>query len=88
MNVATRTRLDVIALSKHIGAEIRGIDRVPPRSRHPGHPQTWLDHAVWCFATRALQQDLAGDRIFRRDAPLTRPPKFFPKDMRGCCRIS
>ena len=31
MNVATRTRLDVVPLTRHIGAEIRGIDlRVDP----------------------------------------------------------
>ena len=50
MNVATRTRLDVIPLSKHIGAEIRGIDL-----RAPLDPDTIRDiYRTWRFATRTL----------------------------------
>ena len=83
MNVATRTRLDVIPLSKHIGAEIRGIDL-----RAPVDPdtirdiyQTWLDHAVLVFRNQNFtQQDLLRvTEYFGETAPLTRPPKFFPK---------
>jgi alpha-ketoglutarate-dependent taurine dioxygenase len=83
MNVATRTRLDVIALSEHIGAEIRGIDL-----RATLHPdvireihQAWLDHAVLLFRNQSfLQEDLLRvTGYFGELAPLSRPAKFFPK---------
>jgi taurine dioxygenase len=83
MNVATRTRLDVIPLSKHIGAEIRGVDL-----RAPVDPDTirdiyqaWLDHVVLVFRNQNFtQQDLLRvTECFGETAPLTRPPKFFPK---------
>jgi hypothetical protein len=35
MNTATKTRLDIVPLSKHIGAEIRGIDLRERPDRRP-----------------------------------------------------
>jgi taurine dioxygenase len=83
MNVATRTRLDVIALSRHIGAEIRGIDlrsTLDPDVIREIH-QAWLDHAVLLFRNQSLSQEdlLRVSGYFGEIAPLTRPAKFFPK---------
>jgi taurine dioxygenase len=83
MNVATRTRLDVIPLSKHIGAEIRGLDLRAPLDPDTIRDiyRTWLDHAVLVFRNQNFtQQDLLRvTEYFGETAPLTRPPKFFPK---------
>ncbi len=83
MNVATRTRLDVFALSQHIGAEIRGIDlRVPlDRDTIGDIYQAWLDHAVLLFRNQSFTQEdlLRVTEYFGETAPLTRPAKFFPK---------
>jgi len=83
MNVATRTRLDVIPLSKHIGAEIRGIDlraSLDPDTIRDIY-RAWLDHVVLVFRNQNFtQQDLLRvTEYFGETAPLTRPPKFFPK---------
>src|ERR1700732_3652738 len=83
MNVATRTRLDVIPLSKHIGAEIRGVDLRPPVDPDTIRDiyQAWLDHVVLVFRNQNFtQQDLLRvTEYFGEIAPLTRPAKFFPK---------
>jgi taurine dioxygenase len=83
MNVATRTRLDVIPLSKHIGAEIRGIDLRVPLDRNTARDiyQAWLDHVVLLFRNQNLSQEdlLRITEYFGETAPLTRPPKFRPK---------
>jgi taurine dioxygenase len=83
MSVATRTRLDVIPLSKHIGAEIRGVDlrsRLDPDIVGEIH-QAWLDHAVLLFRNQSFSQEdlLRVTGYFGEIAPLTRPAKFFPK---------
>ena len=48
MNVATRTRLEVVPSSRHIGAEIRGIDLRATLDRDAIGDiyQAWLDHVV------------------------------------------
>jgi taurine dioxygenase len=82
MTVATRTRIDVVPLTKHIGAEIRGVDlsqELDPDVVAEIH-QAWLDHAVLLFRGQKFSQD---DQIrvtgyFGELAPLTRPPKFRP----------
>jgi taurine dioxygenase len=83
MNVATRTRLDVVPLSRHIGAEIRGVDL---RAKLDGGTlrdiyQAWLDHVVLVFRNQSFSQEdlLRVTEYFGEIAPLTRPPKFFPK---------
>ncbi|MEA2998021.1 MAG: taurine dioxygenase, partial [Alphaproteobacteria bacterium] len=83
MNTATLSRLDVVPLSKHIGAEIRGIDlRVPldTESMDAIH-QAWLDHSVLLFRGQSFSQEdlLRVTGCFGELAPLSRPPKFFPK---------
>src|SRR5258705_7916331 len=46
MNVMTPTRLEVVPLAKHIGAEIRGIDlrQKPDPDTVKAIYQAWLDH--------------------------------------------
>ncbi|HEY7244359.1 MAG TPA: TauD/TfdA family dioxygenase [Xanthobacteraceae bacterium] len=83
MSVATRTRLEVVPLSRHIGAEIRGVDlriSLDPDTVHEVY-QAWLDHLVLLFRGQDLtQQDLLRvTEYFGETAPLTRPAKFFPK---------
>jgi taurine dioxygenase len=83
MSVATRTRLEVVPLSRHIGAEIRGADlriSLDPDTVHEVY-QAWLDHLVLLFRGQDLtQQDLLRvTEYFGETAPLTRPAKFFPK---------
>ncbi len=83
MNVTTRTRLDVVPLSKHIGAEIRGIDLRETLGADVVDEihRTWLDHAVLLFRGQSFSQEdlLRATGYFGELAPLTRPPKFFPK---------
>jgi taurine dioxygenase len=80
---ATKTRLEVVPLSKHIAAEIRGIDL---RDSHDADTiaqihRAWLDHAVVLFRGQTLSQDdlLRVTDYFGELAPLTRPAKFRPK---------
>ena len=83
MNVATAARVDVVPLSKHIGAEIRGIDlrtALDADTIKQIH-QAWLDHAVLLFRNQSFSQEdlLRVTGYFGELAPLTRPAKFFPK---------
>jgi taurine dioxygenase len=83
MTIATKTRLDVVRLSAHIGAEVRDIDL--RESLDPGAVrairQTWLDHAVILFR----DQDLAQEDLLRvtgylgEIGNLGRPAAFYPK---------
>jgi alpha-ketoglutarate-dependent taurine dioxygenase len=83
MNVAIAARVDVVPLSKHIGAEIRGIDlrtTLDADTIKQVH-QAWLDHSVLLFRNQSLSQEdlLRVTGYFGELAPLTRPAKFFPK---------
>jgi taurine dioxygenase len=83
MTLATRTRFDVIPLSKHIGAEIRGLDLRTPLDAETiaGIHRAWLNHEVLLFRGQNLAQEdlLRVTGYFGELAPLTRPPKFHPK---------
>lgn len=59
MNVTTKTRLEVIPLTKHIGAEIRGIDlrEKPEDATVKAIYQAWLDHLVIIFPGQQLSQE-------------------------------
>jgi taurine dioxygenase len=83
MNVAIAARVDVVPLSKHIGAEIRGIDlrtALDADTIKQIH-QAWLDHSVLLFRNQSFSQEdlLRVTGYFGELAPLTRPAKFFPK---------
>jgi taurine dioxygenase len=83
MNTATKAKLDVVPLTKHIGAEIRGIDlrEKPDEATVNAIYQAWLDHLVVVFPDQKLsQEDL--NRVtnyFGEQGMPRRPPKFFPK---------
>ena len=83
MNVITKSRLDVVPLSQHIGAEVRGLDL---RDKPDGKTiesiyQAWLDHLVLVFPDQNLsQEDFVGvTGYFGGLGELSRPAKFFPK---------
>jgi taurine dioxygenase len=83
MDARTRTTLEVVPLTTHIGAEIRGIDlhdtldAATIRDIH----KAWLDHLVLVFrGQRFLQEDLIrATGYFGEIGPLSRPMKYFPK---------
>jgi taurine dioxygenase len=83
MTVATRTRLDVVPLTQHIGAEIRGIDlhEKPDEETIAATHQAWLDHLVIIFPGQKLsQEDLVRvTHYFGEQAQHSRPAKYFPK---------
>jgi len=76
-------RFEVVPLTRHIGAEIRGIDlRVEPDAATVrAIYQAWLDHAVLIFPEQKLEQEdlLRATRFFGEPGKLSRPPKYFPK---------
>jgi taurine dioxygenase len=83
MDAATTTRLEVVPLTKHIGAEIRGIDL---RNNLDGETvkairQAWLDHLVLVFRGQQFGQEelVRATGYFGEIGPLSRPPKYFPK---------
>ena len=83
MDARTKTNLEVVPLTKHIGAEIRGIDlrdtldTATIRDIH----RAWLDHLVLVFrGQRFAQEDLIrATGYFGEIGPLSRPMKYFPK---------
>ena len=91
MTAATLARLETVPLSKHIGAEIKGIDLREPldAGTMAAIHQAWLDHCVLLFRGQSFsqedfqsfsQEDLVRvTACFGEIAPLSRPPKFFPK---------
>ncbi len=83
MTVAAQTQLNVVPLSQHIGAEVRGVDlrdQLEPDSIRSIH-QAWLDHAVLLFRDQDLSQEdlLRVTSYFGEIGALARPPEFFPK---------
>jgi taurine dioxygenase len=85
MNVATKTktRLEIVPLTRHIGAELRGIDLCerPDDATVRAIYQAWLDHLVLIFPGQDLSQEdfVRVTGYFGEIGELHRPPKFFPK---------
>jgi len=83
MSTATSTRLEIVPLSRHIGAEIRGIDlrERPDDDTVKAIYQAWLDHLVIVFPGQELSQEdfLRVTGYFGELGEISRPPKFFPK---------
>src|SRR5215207_8469385 len=83
MDAALDTRLEIIPLSKHIGAEIRGVDLSQPLdvATSKAIHRAWLDHAVVLFRGLKLEQEdlLRVTEVFGEIGGLARPPKFYPK---------
>src|SRR6202162_80811 len=83
MSTMTRTRFEVVPLTEHIGAELRGIDlrQKPDDETIRAIYQAWLDHLVIVFPGQTLsQEDLVRvTGYFGENGELGRPPKYFPK---------
>ena len=93
MNTATKTRLDVVPLTKHIGAEIRGIDlrEKPDDDTVKAIYQAWLDHLVIIFPDQKLSQEdfVRATGFFGehgRDFAAGRNSS--PRAIRACCPAS
>src|SRR5258708_37331987 len=82
MTTMTRTRFEVVPLTKHIGAEIRGLDlrERPDDETVRAIYQAWLDHLVLIFAGQDLSQEdlLRATTYFGRTGHLDRPAKYHP----------
>jgi taurine dioxygenase len=83
MHAATKTKLEVVPLTRHIGAEIRGIDL---RDTLDGETiaaihRAWLDHLVLVFRGQQFGQEelIRATGFFGEIGALSRPPKYFPK---------
>ena len=83
MTVMTQAKLDVVPLTKHIGAEIRGLDlrEKPDDATIKAIYQAWLDHIVIIFPDQKLSQEdlIRVTGYFGEQGMPRRPPKFFPK---------
>src|SRR5438105_1530751 len=83
MVAMTNTRLDVVPLSQHIGAEIRGLDLhdKPDDETVKAIYQAWLDHLVIVFPDQKLEQEdlVRVTGYFGEMGMPRRPPQFFPK---------
>jgi alpha-ketoglutarate-dependent taurine dioxygenase len=98
MNVLakTKTKLEVVPLTKHIGAEIRGIDlrERPDDETVKAIYQAWLDHLVIIFPGQKLAQEdlLHATTFFGENGGLSRPkheaPKGFAQMLPGIMLIS
>src|SRR5687767_12320313 len=86
MNVATQVKtnqaFEIVPLTKHIGAELRGIDlrTKPDDATIKAIYQAWLDHLVIIFPGQKLsQEDLVRvTGYFGEIGDLHRPPKYRP----------
>jgi taurine dioxygenase len=82
VNTDVMTRLDVVPLTKHIGAEIRGIDlrTKPDEETVRAIYQAWLDHLVIIFPEQKLEQEdlIRVTGYFGELGELHRPPKYRP----------
>ncbi len=78
-----KTRFEVAPLTKHIGAEIRGIDlwQKPDAETVQAIYQAWLDHLVLIFPEQKLEQEdlIRATGFFGTISALSRPAKYFPK---------
>ena len=82
MGVMTKARFEVVPLSRHVGAEVRGIDlrEQPDDETIQQIYQAWLDHLVLVFPDQRLsQEDLVRvTGYFGELGELSRPPKYRP----------
>ena len=80
--VDAMTGFEVRPLTKHIGAEIHGIDLRQPLDEvtRKAIYKAWLDHLVIVFPDQKLEQEdlLRVSSYFGEIGALRRPPKFFP----------
>src|SRR4051794_3105783 len=83
MNVMTKTRFEIVPLSRHIGAELRGIAlrNKPGAATIRAVYQAWLDHLAIIFPDQDLSQEelVRVTSYFGENGEVSRPPKYFPK---------
>jgi taurine dioxygenase len=82
MNILTKSRFQVVPLTKHIGAELRGIDlrQKPDDDTIKAIYQAWLDHIVIIFPNQTCRRRIwYATGYFGEQGMPRRPPKFFPK---------
>jgi taurine dioxygenase len=81
--VKTESKLDIVPLTRHIGAELRGIDlrERPDDDIIRAIYQAWLDHLVIVFPDQQLSQEdfIRVTGYFGELSPISRPAKYFPK---------
>ena len=74
---------EIVPLSTHVGAEIRGVDLSQPldEATQKAIYQAWLDHIVLVFRGQKLSQEdhLRATALFGVHAGVARPPKYFPE---------
>lgn len=82
MNIMTKSKLEVVPLTKHIGAELRGLDLSQPLTEADvaAINKAWLEHIVILFRGQKLSQEdqLRVTAYFGEVGELGRPPKYFP----------
>ena len=82
MHALTEAKLEIVPLTKHIGAEIRGIDlREKPDNAIIGAIyQAWLDHLVLVFPGQHLSQEdlIRVTGYFGIIGTVHRPAKYLP----------
>src|SRR5437016_649823 len=82
MSLITKTRLQIAPLTRHIGAEIRGVDlkERPDEATIAAIYRAWLDHLVLIFRGQSLDmEDLPRvTRYFGEMGGLDRPAKYHP----------
>jgi taurine dioxygenase len=82
MSVLTKTRLDIVPMTRHIGAEIRGLDlrERPDDETVKAIYQAWLDHLVLVFPGQTLSQEdlIRVTTYFGETGHLDRPAKYHP----------
>jgi taurine dioxygenase len=78
-----RTSFEIVPLTKHIGAEIRGLDlrQQPDEDTVKAIYQAWIDHLVLIFPDQKLSQEdlIRATGFFGHLGKISRPPKYFPK---------
>jgi taurine dioxygenase len=78
----TKTRLEIVPLTKHIGAEIGGLDlrKRPDDETVKAIYQAWLDHLMLVFPGQNLSQEdlLRVTTYFGETGHLDRPAKYHP----------
>jgi len=82
MSTLTKSRLEIVPLTKHIGAEIRGLDlrERPDEETIKAINQAWLDHLVLVFPGQDLSQEdqLRVTGYFGENGQYDRPSKYHP----------
>jgi taurine dioxygenase len=96
MDGETKSRLEIVPLSKHIGAEIKGVDlrEKPDKESLRAIYRAWLDHLVVVFRGQELSQEdqiratgYFGD-LGHIDRPAHHHPKGFKRMLPGIMLIS